>query len=132
MASLVSKTYWDIASRRPTKLFRWGRQLRDFVWVEDVVDVTLWLLDAEVQGIFNVGTGRSATFEDVVRATWRSEGLEPRIEWIDMPAELRARYQSYTRADVRKLRTAGYGRRFLSPEEGLGAYARMTGVGSAC
>jgi ADP-L-glycero-D-manno-heptose 6-epimerase len=119
MASFVTKTQWDIGAGRPTRLFRWGRQCRDFVWVGDVVDVTLWLLGAEVAGLFNVGTGRAETFEHVVSATWRSEGLEPRIEWIDMPAELRDRYQSYTRADIGKLRAAGYERSFLRPDEGI-------------
>ena len=132
MASLISKAHWDIAAGWPTKLFRWGRQLRDFVWVGDVVDATLWLLDVHVEGIYNVGSGRPATFADVVSATWRREGLEPRIEWIDMPATLRARYQSYTRADIGKLRAAGYERRFLAPEEGVDAYARLMRVGSSC
>ena len=129
MASFVSKALDDIAAGQPTRLFRWGRQLRDFVWVGDVVDVTLWLLDAGVSGLFNVGTGRAATFEDVVSATWRREGLEPRIEWIDMPKELRGRYQAYTRADLRKLRSVGYDRPFLAPEQGVDAYARLAAVG---
>lgn len=125
MASMVSKAFGDVAAGRPTKLFRWGRQLRDFIWVGDVVDATLWLLEADVAGIFNVGTGRAETFEHVVSAVWRMEGAEPRIEWIEMPEELRDRYQSYTRADLRKLRAAGYGRPFMRPDQGIEAYARM-------
>ena len=128
MASIVTKTHWDISAARPTKLFRWGYQCRDFVWVGDVVDVTLWLLEADVAGLFNVGRGRAETFEHVVSSTWREEGLEPRIEWIDMPAELRDRYQSYTRADVRRLRAAGYERAFLGTNEGIDAYARSAQV----
>ncbi|MDH3424589.1 MAG: NAD-dependent epimerase/dehydratase family protein [Gemmatimonadota bacterium] len=123
MASMVTKTHWDIEAGRPTRLFRWGRQCRDFVWVGDVVEVTLWLLEADVAGLFNVGTGHAATFEHVVSATWRSEGLEPRVEWVDMPAELRDRYQAYTRADMRKLRAAGYERPFLGVDEGIAACA---------
>jgi ADP-L-glycero-D-manno-heptose 6-epimerase len=122
MASFVTKTHWDIEAQRPTKLFRWGRQCRDFVWVGDVVDVTLWLFEADVGGLFNVGTGRAETFEHVVSSTWRHEGHEPRIEWIDQPAELRDRYQSYTRADIRKLRAAGYERSFLGPVAGIAAF----------
>lgn len=128
MASLASKAHQDIGVGRPTRLFRWGRQLRDLVWVGDVVDATLWLLEASVRGVFNVGTGRAAAFEDVISAVWRREGLEPRIEWIDMPPELRDRYQSYTRADVRKLRSVGYERPFLSPEQGVDAYAGLVAV----
>jgi ADP-L-glycero-D-manno-heptose 6-epimerase len=126
MASFVSKTLQDIAAGRPTRLFRWGRQLRDFVWVGDVVDATLWLAEAEVAGLFNIGTGRAATFEHVVSCTWRSAGLEPRIEWIEMPPGLRDRYQAYTRADIGKLRAAGYQRAFLDPEHGIAEQVRLS------
>ena len=134
MASFVTKTRWDVEASRPTRLFRWGRQSRDFVWVGDAVDATLWLLEADVAGLFNVGTGRATTFEHVVSSTWRSEGLEPRIEWVDMPAELRDRYQSYTRADMRKLRAAGYERRFLRPDEGVAfcVHAEAVTMSPAC
>ena len=125
MASMVSKAFGDVAAGRATRLFRWGRQLRDFVWVGDVVDATLWLLESDVRGVVNVGTGRAETFEHVVSEVWRSEGLEPRIDWIDMPAELRDRYQSYTRSDPRKLRAAGYERPFLAPADGVEAHRRM-------
>jgi ADP-L-glycero-D-manno-heptose 6-epimerase len=129
MASFVSKTLQDIAAGRPTRLFRWGRQLRDFVWVGDVVDATLWLAEADVAGVFNIGTGRAATFEHVVSRTWRSVGLEPRIDWIEMPPELRDRYQAYTRADVRKVRAAGYDPVFLDPGEGIAEQVRLTAAG---
>jgi ADP-L-glycero-D-manno-heptose 6-epimerase len=129
MASFVSKTLQDIAAGRPTRLFRWGRQLRDFVWVGDVVDATLWLAEADVAGVFNIGTGRAATFEHVVSRTWRSVGLEPRIDWIEMPLELRDRYQAYTRADVRKVRAAGYDPVFLDPGEGIAEQVRLTAAG---
>lgn len=132
MASVVSKARWDIAEGRPTKLFRWGRQLRDFVWVSDIVEATLWLLEADVRGVFNVGTGRCATFFEVVSATWRRADLEPRIEWIEMPVALRDRYQSYTRADIRKLRAAGYERGFLTAEEGAEDYALLDTMSAAC
>ena len=126
MASFVSKTLQDVEAGRGTRLFRWGRQLRDFVWVGDVVHATLWLAEADVTGVFNVGTGRAATFEHVVSCTWRSAGLEPRIEWIEMPPELRDRYQAYTRADIRKLRAAGYPRVFLDPEQGVAEQVRLS------
>lgn len=124
MASLVTKAHRDIEAGRATALFRWGDQCRDFVWVGDVVEATLWLLEADVADVYNIGTGRAATFEHLVTATWRSAGLEPRIEWIEMPARVRGRYQSYTRADVRKLRAAGYDRPFATPEEGVDAYSK--------
>jgi ADP-L-glycero-D-manno-heptose 6-epimerase len=132
MASFVTKTHWDIAADRSTRLFRWGRQLRDFVWVGDVVDATLWLLEADVAGLFNIGTGRAETFEHVVASTWRGAGLEPRIEWVDMPVGLRDRYQSYTRADLRKLCAAGYNRPFLDAVEGIACYTSNDVAGAAC
>jgi ADP-L-glycero-D-manno-heptose 6-epimerase len=132
MASLVTKAFRDVAAGRPTRLFQWGRQQRDFVWVGDVVDATLWLLDEDVDGVFNVGTGRASTCEDAVSAVWRREGLEPRIEWIEMPAGIRERYQAYTRADLRKLRAAGYDRPFRNPVEGVAEYAQIDTVSRAC
>jgi len=122
MASFVSKARDDIVAGRATLLFEWGQQLRDFVWVGDVVDATLWLLEADVGGVFNVGTGRAHTFEDVVSTVWRAAGLAPRIEWIEMPSALRSRYQGYTRADIRKLRGAGYERAFLAPADAIAGW----------
>ena len=101
-----------------------GEQLRDFVWVGDVVDVNLWFLEhPEVSGIFNVGTGRAQSFNDVARAVIACRG-RGRIEYVPFPDELRGRYQSFTQADLRELREAGYGRRFLSVEEGVALYLK--------
>ncbi|HQU15284.1 MAG: ADP-glyceromanno-heptose 6-epimerase [Gammaproteobacteria bacterium] len=99
-----------------------GEQCRDFVHVEDAVEVNLWLLDhPEVSGIFNVGTGRSQTFNDVARSVigWHGRG---EIEYIPFPDELRGRYQSFTEADIHALRAAGYAHPFRSVEEGVGDY----------
>lgn len=99
-----------------------GGQRRDFIYVEDAVDVTLWFLDhPEVSGIFNVGTGRAQTFNEVAQAViqWHGKG---EIEYIPFPDHLKGRYQSYTEADVSQLRRVGYQQAFKSVEEGIARY----------
>jgi ADP-L-glycero-D-manno-heptose 6-epimerase len=116
-------------SHRPE--YRDGEQVRDFVWVDDAVQVALFFLaHPAVSGLFNCGTGQGRTWLDLARAVGKALGAEPRIRFIDMPEELRPRYQYCTVADLRKLRTAGYGAAFTSVEEGVGAtvQAVMTGV----
>ena len=99
-----------------------GEQRRDFVSVEDVVKVNLWLLDhPAVAGIVNVGTGEAATFNRIARAVidWHGKG---EIGYISFPAALKARYQAHTQADISALRGAGYTSAFTSPAEGVGQY----------
>jgi ADP-L-glycero-D-manno-heptose 6-epimerase len=99
-----------------------GEQRRDFVYVDDVVDVNLWFLDhADRSGIFNVGTGGSRSFNALaeVLIDWYGRG---EVEYIPMPEDLRGRYQSYTQADLTALRAAGYERPFRSLEEGVALY----------
>jgi ADP-L-glycero-D-manno-heptose 6-epimerase len=99
-----------------------GEQLRDFVWVGDCVAVNLWLLDhPECSGIFNVGTGRAQSFNDVAQAVIAYFG-RGEIEYIPMPERLIGSYQSYTQADIGALRRAGYDAPFLSVEEGVPLY----------
>jgi len=114
-----------------------GEQVRDFVSVEDVVRVNLFFLDhPEVSGVFNVGTGAAATFNDVACATIntirRARGEPPAtleqlkaqgaIEYVPFPSQLVGKYQSYTRADVTRLREAGYEAPFLGVEQGVSRY----------
>ncbi len=99
-----------------------GEQRRDFVYVQDTVAVNLWLLDhPDCSGIFNVGTGRAQTFNDVARAVlaWHGQGD---IEYIPFPDQLRGRYQSFTEADIGALRKLGYDAPFKTVEEGVKAY----------
>ncbi len=99
-----------------------GEQRRDFVYVGDVVDINLWFWEhPEVSGIFNAGTGRAQTFNDVARAViaWHGRG---RIRYIPFPDHLKGRYQSYTQADLTTLRAAGYDRPFKTVEEGVRTY----------
>jgi ADP-L-glycero-D-manno-heptose 6-epimerase len=114
-----------------------GEQLRDFVSVEDVVRVNLFFLDnPKVSGIFNVGTGRAESFNEVARATINAvrgtRGEKPQslgellaagaIEYVPFPPQLVGKYQSYTQADLTKLRQAGYDTPFLGVEEGVKRY----------
>ncbi len=99
-----------------------GEQKRDFVHVDDVVDVNLWFLDhPEQRGIYNVGTGRAETFNEVARAVidWHKEG---RIEYIPFPEHLKGAYQSYTQADISGLREAGYKKELLTVKQGVTKY----------
>jgi ADP-L-glycero-D-manno-heptose 6-epimerase len=99
-----------------------GEQRRDFVFVDDVVRVNLWFWQHPTQsGIFNCGTGRSQSFNDVARAviSWHGRG---EIEYIPFPENLKGRYQSFTEADITALRNAGYIDKFASVEEGVAAY----------
>jgi ADP-L-glycero-D-manno-heptose 6-epimerase len=99
-----------------------GEQRRDFVYVDDVVDVMLWLLKApRVSGIFNVGTGASATFNELARAIleWHGKGS---IRYIPFPPELEKSYQSFTEADLGALRAAGYAGEFRDVRAGVRAY----------
>ena len=99
-----------------------GGQLRDFVYVDDVVDVNLWFLDhPEVSGIFNVGTGRSQSFNDVAHAVLAYHG-SGEIKYIPFPDHLKGRYQSFTEADLSALRAAGCDHAFKPVEEGVRLY----------
>jgi ADP-L-glycero-D-manno-heptose 6-epimerase len=99
-----------------------GEQRRDFVHVDDVVALNLWFLEhPHITGVFNAGTGRSQSFNDVANAViaWHGKG---RIRYIPFPEKLAGRYQSFTEANLSKLRAAGYDRPFLSVEEGVKKY----------
>ncbi|HFC53135.1 MAG TPA: NAD-dependent epimerase/dehydratase family protein, partial [Gammaproteobacteria bacterium] len=99
-----------------------GEQRRDFIHVEDVCAVNLWFLEHPAQsGIFNLGTGRSQSFNEVARAVIDFHG-SGEIEYIPFPEQLRGRYQSYTEADISALREAGYDRPFMGVREGVRSY----------
>ena len=130
--SVVAHIFPDVKSGRPVRLFKSyhpdyadGQQLRDFVWVGDVVDVILWLLrHPKVSGLFNVGTGEARSFYDLAAATWAALGKAPQITYIDMPESLRSKYQYYTKANLDKLRAAGYTAPMTSLEEGVRRYVQ--------
>lgn len=128
MASVAYHHHTQISAGQNVKLFgAWegyeaGMQSRDFVYVGDVVDVNLWFLDhPEASGIFNLGTGRAEPFKAIGETVVDYYG-RGRIEYIDFPEELKGRYQSYTRADISRLREAGYDGEFRTVAQGVREY----------
>ena len=128
MQSLVSKFEPIVRAGETVTLFkshdpryRDGEQLRDFVYVKDCVAVVSWLLhNPAVSGLFNVGTGAARSFLDLVGAVGDAIGCKPNIRFVDTPEELRAQYQYFTQANIRKLRMAGFTAPFYSLEDGVG------------
>lgn len=106
----------------PTEGYAAGEQLRDFVYVRDVVDVNLWFMaNPDKSGIFNCGTGVSRSFNDLASEVLRFRG-EGELEYIPFPESLEGKYQSYTQADLTQLRAAGYEAEFTSLEDGIQEY----------
>jgi ADP-L-glycero-D-manno-heptose 6-epimerase len=132
MVSVVKVKRDEIAAGHAPRLFRSdrpgladGEQRRDFIWVGDIVDVLTFLLDSPgVNGLFNLGTGAARSYADLARAVCVASGVEPRVEFIDMPEKLRGQYQSFTEAPMSRLRAAGYNQPFTSLEEGVATYVR--------
>ncbi len=132
MISVVKVKHDEVASGAPARLFKSdqpgltdGQQARDFIWIGDIVDVMLWLLDTPgVNGLFNLGTGRARTYLDLAHAVCDAAGRERRVEFIDMPASLRGQYQSFTQAPMERLRAAGYAGQFTPLEEGIRRYVQ--------
>jgi len=132
MASVVFHAYNQIRQTGSMKLFRShkpgipdGCQARDFIYVKDVVQVIFWLFsDRTTSGIYNLGTGKARTFLDLTRSTFSAMNLEPAIDFIDTPVDIRDKYQYFTEACMEKLRKAGYTKTFHSLEEGIDDYVR--------
>lgn len=128
MASVVWHLHRQIRDEGEARLFEGsdgfdaGEQRRDFIHVDDVAGVNLWFLrNPGVSGVFNVGTGRSATFNELARAVtgWYGRGV---IRYIPFPDSLKGRYQSFTEADISALRAAGYDAPFMDIATGVHAY----------
>ena len=137
MASVIFHAFNQIKATGLVKLFKShrpdfkdGEQLRDFVYVKDVVKVIGWMLhemfsqhwSKEKNGLYNLGTGQARSFYDLAANTFTAQGLQPNIEFIDMPLDIRDKYQYFTEANMNKLRAAGYTAPFSSLEEGVGDY----------
>jgi ADP-L-glycero-D-manno-heptose 6-epimerase len=130
MASVILQSIDQIQKSGKVRLFRShkegiadGEQKRDFVLVEDVVDVLMYAASGGVKrGIYNLGSGKARTFSDLAGASFRALATAPSIEFIDMPVDLRQRYQYFTEALMERLRRAGYTKSFTSLEEGIQRY----------
>jgi len=127
MASVVWQAFGQISRTGEMKLFRStdpaypdGGQTRDFVFVGDCVDHMVWLSKNHAPGgVYNSGTGAPRTFLDLVKATFAAMGREPKISFIDMPTDLAGKYQNFTKAEMGKLRGAGYSSLPTTLEDGV-------------
>jgi len=122
MASVAFHLNEQIKNGENLKLFADSANFkRDFIYVDDVVSVNLWALQNRISGIYNCGTGRAESFQEVACAViaYHQKGA---IEYIDFPAHLKGRYQSFTEADLTKLRAKGYANKFKTVAEGVNAY----------
>jgi len=130
MRSVVLKAYEQIKKEEKVKLFKSynpdyqdGEQLRDFIYVKDAVEVTLFFLkNPQIKGIFNVGTGKARSFKDLVLAIFSALNIPPNIEYIEMPEYLKKQYQYFTQADITKLRKAGYNKPMWELEDAVKNY----------
>ena len=130
MASVIFHAFHQIQKTGKMKLFRShnpdfkdGEQMRDFVYVKDVVDVCYFLMDhRKDSGIYNLGSGQARTFKDLVTSTFHAMQIEPDIDFIDTPVDIRDKYQYFTEASMDKLRGIGYDQPFHSLEEGIEDY----------
>ena len=130
MMSLVAKRFDDAKAGRTVRLFKShragigdGEQRRDFIYVDDAVAVVRWLMETpSASGIFNVGTGKARSFRDLISSLFRALGLEPKIEYIDMPENIRGQYQYFTEAKVENLLRAGYNAGFTPLEDAVKSY----------
>ena len=149
MASVIFHSFNQIQQNGKVKLFKShktgfkdGEQLRDFIYVKDVVKVCYWMMGAttdhqspipgyqlsvmsdQKSGIYNLGTGKARTFNDLVKATFAGLNLPPNIEYINMPEDIRDKYQYFTEAKMSKLQSAGYNEPFFSLEDGVKEYVK--------
>lgn len=135
--SVIAKFYKQYTQLGKARLFKYDRQCsevtldngepqRDFVYVNDCVDVVMWMLEhKDVSGLFNVGTGLSNTFQDVAYNVAKCVEKKPEIEYIEMPDSLAGQYQAYTCANIDKLRNVGYRREMTSLEDGIVDYINL-------
>jgi ADP-L-glycero-D-manno-heptose 6-epimerase len=132
MMSVLTRRFDDIKAGRVVQLFKShrdgmadGDQRRDFIYVDDVVRVMMWLLATpSVSGLFNVGTGKARSFKDLMLAAYAALGTRPNIEYIDMPEAIRGSYQYFTQSEVDRLCRAGYNGGFTTLEDAVRAYVR--------
>lgn len=132
MASVILHAFKQISDTDKMKLFKShnpkfkdGEQMRDFVYVKDVVEVCYYLMhNRKNSGIYNLGSGKARTFLDLTRNVFKAMGKKEDIEFIDTPADIRDKYQYFTEANMEKLKSIGYNKPFFTLEEGVDDYVR--------
>ena len=132
MRSFCIKAFEQITSTGKVRLFKSykpeyadGEQKRDFIYVKDAVDMTLFFYDnPQLSGLFNIGSGKARTWNDLVKAVFAAMGKEPNIEYIEMPESIRNQYQYFTEADITKLQKAGYKKEITPLEDAIKDYVQ--------
>jgi ADP-L-glycero-D-manno-heptose 6-epimerase len=132
MMSVLARRFDDIKCGRVVQLFKShregiadGDQRRDFIYVDDVVRVMMWLLATpSVSGLFNVGTGKARSFKDLILSAYAALGTRPNIQYVDMPEAIRGSYQYFTQGEVDRLRGAGYNGGFTELEDAVALYVK--------
>ena len=132
MASVIFHAFGQVKKEGKVKLFKShrpdfedGEQLRDFVYVKDVLKVCYWLMQHQpTSGLYNLGTGKARSFNDLVKSTFAGLDLPTQIVYIDIPEDIRDTYQYFTEANMQKLRSVGYMDTFYSLEKGVDDYVR--------
>jgi ADP-L-glycero-D-manno-heptose 6-epimerase len=133
MASVVFHGFNQIRENGTIRLFKShrpdfkdGEQRRDFIYVKDVTEVLMFFFHHQKDsGIYNLGTGLARTFLDLANSTFQAMSLTPTIEWIEIPEDIRDKYQYFTVANMQKLRSIGYSKPFYSLEEGIRDYVQQ-------
>jgi ADP-L-glycero-D-manno-heptose 6-epimerase len=137
MASVVFHAFNQVQQYEKVRLFRShradfkdGEQLRDFIYADDVISVCYWFMQeftrqsSVASGLYNLGTGKARSFNDLVTAIFTALDKKPVIEYFDTPMDIRDKYQYFTEADMNKLKKAGYNENFYSLEDGVGTYVK--------
>ena len=141
MASVIFHSFNQINATGKVKLFRShrpdfedGQQLRDFIYVKDIANVIIWMIGQQTSsasnlnslhsGLYNLGTGKARSFYDLAAATFKAMGKDINIEFIDIPEDIRDKYQYFTEANMSKLRSTGYDKDFTSLEDGVADYVK--------
>jgi ADP-L-glycero-D-manno-heptose 6-epimerase len=132
MRSFVVKAFEQINATDKVRLFKSykpefkdGQQMRDFLYIKDAVDMTLFFLDnPHINGLFNIGAGKARTWNDLVKAVFTAMDKSVNIEYIEMPDSIRNQYQYFTQADITKLRKAGYKKQITSLEDAIKDYVQ--------
>jgi ADP-L-glycero-D-manno-heptose 6-epimerase len=132
MRSFVVKAFEQINATGKVRLFKSykseykeGEQMRDFLYIKDAVDMTLFFLDnAKLSGLFNIGAGKARTWNDLAKVVFAALGKKPSVEYIEMPASIRNQYQYFTQAEMKKLKQAGYDREITPLEDAIKDYVQ--------
>lgn len=130
MMSVVAKSFDEVVKNKKIRLFKShrmeykdGEQKRDFIYVKDAVDATYYFFEnRDKNGIYNIGTGKARTWNDLAKVLFSALGIEPNIEYFDMPENIRDKYQYFTQADISKLRQTGYAKKIYELEDAVKEY----------